>query len=217
MSSLSKCSSNGSLTSSTSTVTFDTTTGMATFSNLAISQKGMYMLLINVHTVSSNDYNFECISAPILVKSSSDSILNLEPLSEPDMYLTFTGNYSNQSPDTLKKFEAMIYNCFISSYGILIQLSITLYQGSIKAVIGTSGDSSSYANLVSSLNGSNFSLSSDVILTDATINGAFYNFTNLASDSSSGSSSSIDTKNAVIFRNLGAYEIWFYNFNYFNV
>ena len=188
MASLSKCNSNGSLSSSTSLVSFDTSTGKATFSNLAISKKGMYMLLINVQTANSNDYNFVCMSKPILVKGSSESILT-QTSSQPDMYLTFTGNYTSQTADTLKKFEAMIYNCFLSSYGILIQQSITLYQGSVRAVIGTSGDSSSYSSLISSLNSSNFSLASDVVLTDATINGQFYNFTNLASTSSDNTAS----------------------------
>ena len=70
----------------------------------------------------------------------------------------------------------MIYNCFLVKFGLLIQSSIQLYEGSVKAVLGTSGSASGYANLVSSLNSSNFSLASDVILQDAIINGKSYAF-----------------------------------------
>jgi len=147
----------------------------------------MYNLLINVQTVNSNDYNFLCISMPVLVKGPNDAILTAGT-SEPDFYLTFTGNFTSQSVDTLKQFETMIYNCMLSEYGILIQRSITLYQGSVKAAIGTSGDSSSYQSLIANLNGSNFSLSNDVVLQSAIINGQNYTFKNLAVSSSSSSS-----------------------------
>jgi len=91
----------------------------------------------------------------------------------------------------------------LSSYGILIQRSISLYQGSVKAAIGTSGTSNSYSNLLSTLNSSNFSLADDVVLQSATINGQSYTFTNLAStDSSSGSSSSFEQNKAVNFNDL---------------
>ena len=197
MLSLSRCNSNGTLSTTSSTVSFNTTTGIATFSNLTINLKGMYNILINVQTVNSNDYNFLCISKPVLVKGTSDSILTAST-SEPDIYLKFSGNYNSQSLDMLKQFQAMIYNCFISKYGILIQRSISLYQGSVKAAIGTSGNSNSYSSLISTLNSSNFSLADDVVLQSATINGQSYTFTNLAStDSSSSSGSSFEQNKAV--------------------
>ena len=197
MLSLSKCNSNGTLSTTSSTVSFNTTTGIATFSNLTINLKGMYNILINVQTVNSNDYNFLCISRPVLVKGSSDLILTSSSI-EPDLYLTFSGNYTSLSSDAVKKFETMIYNCMLSSYGILIQRSISLYQGSVKAAIGTSGNSNSYSSLISTLNNSNFSLADDVVLQSATINGQSYTFTNLAStDSSSSSGSSFEQNKAV--------------------
>ena len=198
MLSLSRCNSNGTLSTTSSTVSFNTTTGIATFSNLTINLKGMYNLLINVQTVNSNDYNFLCISKPVLVKGTLDSILTATT-SEPDIYLKFSGNYNIQSLDMLKQFQAMIYNCFLSKYGILIQRSISLYQGSVIAAIGTSGNSNSYSSLVSTLNNSNFSLADDVVLQSAIINGQNFTFNSYASsDSSPSSGSSIDQKTAVI-------------------
>jgi hypothetical protein len=200
MMSLSKCNSNGSLSTSSLLVSFNATTGIATFSNLTISQKGMYTLLIDVKTVNSNDYNFLCMSTPVLVKGSSETILTGTSSTEPDIYLTFTGNYSSQSTDNIRKFQTMIYNCMLIKYGILLQRSISMYQGSVKAAIGTSGGVSSYSSLSADLNSSNFSLASDIVLVSAIINGQNYTYSNLAaSDSSSGSSDVLDQKTAVIF------------------
>jgi len=198
--SLSKCNSNGSLSTSSLSVSFNATTGIAAFSNLTISQKGMYTLLVDVRTVNSNDYNFLCMSTPVLVKGSSETILTGTSSTEPDIYLTFTGNYSSQSTDNIRKFQTMIYNCMLIKYGILLQRSISLYQGSVKAAIGTSGGVSSYSSLSADLNSSNFSLASDIVLVSAIINGQNYTYSNLAaSDSSSGSSGVLDQKTAVIF------------------
>jgi len=197
MYSMSKCNSNGTLSTSLSSVSFNTTTGIATFSNLSISLKGMYTIMINVQTVNSNDYSFSCISQPVLVKASTDSILTATS-QEPDIYLTFSGNFSAQSSDSLKAYQAMLYNCMLGSYGILIQRQITLYAGSVKAAIGTSGGASAYSSMVSDLNSSNFSLADGVVLQSAIINGQTYNFTSLVSSpSSSSSDSSISQQNAV--------------------
>jgi hypothetical protein len=193
---MSKCNSNGTLSTSSSSVSFNTTTGIATFLNLTINQNGMYTIMISVQTLNSNDYNFVCISHPVLVKGPSDSILTATS-DEPDLLLTFSGNYLAQSSESLKKFKAMLYNCILSRYGILIQRSISLYAGSVKAAIGTSGQASAYSNLISDLNSSNFSLANDVILASAIINGQTYNFTNLAASSPSADSSSESLQNAV--------------------
>jgi hypothetical protein len=88
-------------------------------------------------------------------------------------------------------------------YGILLQRSISLYQGSVKAAIGTSGGVSSYSSLSADLNSSNFSLASDIVLVSAIINGQNYTYNNLAaSDSSSGSSGVLDQKTAVMFNSI---------------
>jgi hypothetical protein len=196
MYSMSKCNSNGTLSTTLSSVSFNTTTGIATFSNLTINLKGMYTIMMNVKTLNSNDYSFSCISQPVLVKASKDSILTATS-DEPDIYLTFTGNFTAQSTDSLKAYQAMLYNCMLSSYGILIQRQISLYAGSVKAAIGTSGDASAYTSLANDLNSSNFSLADGVVLQLAIINGQTYNFTSLVSSPSSSSDSSISQQNAV--------------------
>jgi len=193
---LSKCNSNGTLSTNTSQVSFDTSSGIATFSNLTINLKGMYTIMVSVQTVGSNDYNFMCLSQPVLVKSTSDSILTATS-QQPDFYLTFSGNFTAQSSDNLKKFQAMLYNCMLSSYGILIQRQISLYAGSVKAAIGTSGQATAYSSLISSLNSSNFSLADDIVLQSAIVNGNTYNFTVLSASSSSSDGSSISAQNAV--------------------
>ena len=198
---MSACNSNGNLSKVASTVSFDTATGLATFSNLTISNIGMYLILISVQTVNSADYNFQCISTPVIVKSSSDVISTAAATSEPDMYLTFSGNYSSKSTDELKQFQAMIYNCILAKYGLLMQSSIVLYAGSIKAVISTTGTSTGYSNLVSDLNSSNFSLASDVTLQSAIISGTNFTFDKSSSSSSGGTTSSDTEKtNAVNFK-----------------
>ena len=195
---MSKCNSGGVLNKTTGSVTFDSATGLATFSNLAISSNGMYILLISVQTVSSSDYSFECISKPILVKSSSIQVLT-STSTEPDIYLTFSGNYSSKTAAELKQYEAMIYNCMLAKYGLVLGSSIVLYSGSIKAVITTSGTSTGYSTLVSDLNSSNFSLSSDVILQSGIIAGSNYTFARSSGSSGGSSSAEIEMTNAVRF------------------
>ena len=131
------------------------------------------MLLIDVKTTNTNKYNFACLSAPILVKATSESVLTSSQDTEPNMYLTFSGNFSSQSEDNLKKFATMIYNCLLIDFGLLAQTTMQLYAGSIKAVVDSSGSAASYANLVNSLsdNSTNFTLASGVTLQAATING----------------------------------------------
>ena len=73
---------------------------------------------------------------------------------------------------------------------LVLGSSIILYSGSIKAVITTSGDTTGYSSLVSDLNSSNFSLSSDVVLQSGIIAGSNYTFAKSSSSSSGGSTSS---------------------------
>ena len=178
---MSSCNSNGTLTvSDSSTVSFDASTGVASFSDLLITQKGMYMLIIDVRATNYDAYNFACLSTPILVKGSGESVLTSSSSSQggsvPNIYLTFSGNYSQQTADTLKQFETMIYNCLLVKYGLLMQSRIQLYEGSIKAVVDVSGSASSYANLIADMNASNFSLAPGVLLQAAAIDGKAFTF-----------------------------------------
>ena len=195
---LSKCNSNGAINSNGSSVTFDTNAGIATFQNLAITQKGMYMLSIEVKTTNANDYDFTCMSTPILVKGASETILTNTVNIEPDMYLTFTGNFTTQTTQNLQSFQTMIYNCLLIKNGLLIQSAITLYQGSIIAALGTSGAASGYVNMVAYLNTSNLTLATGVELKSATINGKSYDFSSSSSSSDpSSTAQSNDDNNAV--------------------
>ena len=174
--SMSSCNSKGALLSSASSVIFDTSTGIASFQSLKISQKGMYMLSIEVKTTNVNDYDFTCMSKPVLVKGTTETILTNDATIEPDMYLTFSGNYTSLSAQTLSTLQTMIYNCILINNGLLIQSAITLYQGSIIAALGTSGGASSYTSMVTALNSSNLTLGSGIVLQSAQINGKSYAF-----------------------------------------
>ena len=139
----------------------------------------MYLIFINVKTAGSNDYNFNCISTPVTVKGSAQALKSAEN-DAPNMYLTFSGNFT-QHKDNLKHYESMLYNCIFVKHGLTMDRSITLYQGSIKAVFSSSGSTSSFTDLITSL--TNFTLASDVILLSGTILDQDYNFSR--SDSSS--------------------------------
>jgi hypothetical protein len=167
------------LTSSKNTVTFDSAKGTATFNDLLIDQKGMYLIFINVKTAGSNDYNFNCISTPVTVKGSAQALKSAEN-DAPNMYLTFSGNFT-QHKGNLKHYESMLYNCIFVKHGLTMDRSITLYQGSIKAVFSSSGSRSSFRDLITTLN--NFTLATDVVLLSGTILNQDYNFSK--SDSSS--------------------------------
>ncbi len=134
------------------------------------------MLLINVQTTNTDKYNFACSSTPILIKAKTETVLTSTQDAEPNLYLTFSGNFSSLTSDSLKKFEAMIYNCLLVKYGLVIQSSIQLYQGSVKAVVDTTGTSSAYSTLISDLNSTNFTLASGVVLQSVTIDGRSYMF-----------------------------------------
>jgi hypothetical protein len=167
------------LTSSSNTVTFDSAKGTATFNDLVIDQKGMYLIFVNVKTAGSSDYNFNCISTPVTVKGSAQALKSAEN-DAPNMYLTFSGNFTKHK-DNLKHYESMLYNCIFVKHGLNMDRSITLYQGSIKAVFSSSGATSSFTDLVTAL--TNFTLADDVVLVSGTILDQDYNFSR--SDSSS--------------------------------
>jgi hypothetical protein len=154
------------------TVTFDESKGIASFNNLKISQKGMYLILVDVRTVNTNQYNLFCISTPIIVKTSTQTLMSAEN-DAPNIYLTFSGNFTNNKQN-LKHFESMLYNCLLVNHDLTMDRSITLYEGSIKAVLSSSGTAQSFANLISDL--ANFTLADDVFLVSGTILDQNYNF-----------------------------------------
>ena len=142
---------------------------------------GMFIISVNVKSANSSEHNINCLSAPIIVKEANALLLTAEN-SEPDIFLTFSGNFKSLSQENLKIFEAMLYNCLLVDYNLLIQRSFTLYQGSIRAVVGTEDDASSYTNLFSSLNNSNFSLSNGISLQSGTIEGVNFDMVQVSSN-----------------------------------
>ena len=181
MHSLPKCESNGTLSSQYKTATFDAAKGLATFKGLSINHRGMYLLEINVKTTDTAEYNFDCISTPILVKSTTQVLKSAEE-DKPNAYLTFTGNFTEHKKN-LSYYESMLYNCIFVKHNIIMDRSISLYQGSIKSVFSFSGDPSSFDTLVQNL--ANFTLNDDVILLSGTIFDNDYNFSSTKVDSSS--------------------------------
>lgn len=132
--SLDKCGSSGTLNSLYSTVTFSTSTGLASFNDLSITSRGMYLLLVNVKTVGTNDYNFNCVSTPIQTKESNE-VVGLDESLDPNVILTFTGNFSEQK-SKLNHFQSMIFNCLLVKYNLKMTRFISLYEGSIKINFG---------------------------------------------------------------------------------
>jgi hypothetical protein len=181
MHSLPKCESNGTLTSLYQTATFDAAKGQATFKGLSIDHKGMYILIINVQTIGSSDYSFNCISTPILVKSSAQVLKSAEE-DKPNAYLTFTGNFT-QHKKNMSYYESMLYNCIFIKHDVIMDRSISLYQGSIKSLFSFSGNPSNFEALIQNL--ANFTLNDDVILLSGTLFDNDYNFSSPKVDDSS--------------------------------
>ena len=96
---MSKCNSNGTLNSSTSTVIFDTQTGLASFNNLLITQKGMYMILIDVKTTNTNNC---CSSSPPEMSSEFEFAKHFNALSQK---LVGISNFLDQMNYRLKQLE----------------------------------------------------------------------------------------------------------------
>ena len=123
------------------------------------------------------------MSSPILVKAKNETILTSTQGTEPNLYLTFSGNFTNQTEENLKAFQTMIYNCLLIDFGLLIQSPILLYQGSVKAVVDTTGSLSSYLSLIDALNSTNFTLATDVVLQSAIVDGKVFSFISPSNDS----------------------------------
>ena len=137
---------NGSLTISNSSSFFDPSTGMATFQDLAISLKGMYLLKFSVYT-SNLDYNFTCFSQSITILHPTQTLPTYTPGTAPSYVLKFAGNYSEIEPDEVK---ANVYN-FMSMHNVGVG-GITVYSGSVYVTFYSS-DSSTTVNSVLSTSG----------------------------------------------------------------
>ena len=179
--SLSKCQAPGLLKSSNvSSVTFDTSSGIANFSNFYITESGMYVMLINVRS-ESGSVRTTCYSEPIVVKKAFKT-LTIDTNSAPNLYLNFSGNYGQLSADQLKKLKTYFYNCLVLPYNLVTSDSVFVYRGSV--IIATHMDSSTSAgslqSMASYLQLSQFQsvfsdVSSDLTFNWASINNAVVN------------------------------------------
>jgi len=177
---LTQCSSNATLTPAT--VNFNATSNAATFTNLLINQTGMYILSVNVRSLTPNSTytNIQCQTLPgIIVKQPGDSILGADSTSTPpDIELKFSSTraFSDYSSEELNEFTAIIYNCLLNRNNILMQRFIELSAGSIIASMSTSGSTSAYNSLISTINNGSFSLANGVPLASATVQDEPFNF-----------------------------------------
>ena len=152
----------GNLSTSNTTVTFDQTTGLALFTNLAITKSGMYLISITVAS-TNNEYSLQCYSNLIQIKQAKAVLKSYSSEVEPDYVLKFNGNYSQIDPNEIK---ANIYN-YISDYGVNIA-GITSYPGSV-FVAFYSDDSSD--TLINQLIAAGINISSSLTFVSISLNG----------------------------------------------
>ena len=163
---------NGTLTITNSSSSFDAATGLATFSNLAISLKGMYLLKFSVYT-SNSDYNFTCFSQSITILHSTQTLPTYTAGTAPNYLLKFAGNYSAIEPEEVK---ANVYN-FMSINNVGVG-GITVYSGSVYVAFYSSDSSSTLNSLLST---SGLTIDPTLKFAYATIFGQTINCTNCSS------------------------------------
>lgn len=171
---------NGTLVTKYATVTFDASTGYGIFSNLVITKHGMYLTTISVYTDNSNDFNFNCYSNPIQIRSADSQLVSYDSNSRPDYIIKFNGSYNSINPSEIK---ASVYNFMISN-GIKIG-GISCYSGSVYVAFYSSDTNS---NLINKLINNGLIISSSLSFVSATIGGVTYicsNCTIIISNSSS--------------------------------
>ena len=178
----------GALTLSNATVTFDTTTGLAVFSNLQISKAGMYVLAIRVYT-TDNLYSSQCYSNPIQIIKSSVQI-SYDSTTTPDYIIKFNGSYNSINPAEIK---ANVYN-YMSNYNLTIG-GISCYSGSVYVSFYSSDIN---AALITSLISSGLIVSTSLSFQSITVGSVTYSCSNCTiviqdtgSTSASSSASSI--------------------------
>ena len=160
---------NGTLTISNYSSTFDPSSGLATFQNLAISLKGMYLLKFSVYT-SNFDYKFTCFSQSITILKSTQTLPTYTAGTAPDYLLKFAGNYSAIEPEEVK---ANVYN-FMSINNVGVG-GITVYSGSVYVAFYSSDSSSTLNSLLST---SGLTIDPTLKFAYATIFGQTINCTN---------------------------------------
>lgn len=158
----------GSLVTSNATVTFDTSTGYAVFSNLAITKAGMYLLSIIVAT-SGNEYSSQCYSNSIQIKEKTVAI-SYDSSTQPDYIIKFNGSYSSINPAEIK---ASVYN-YMASYGLKIG-GMSCYAGSVYVAFYSTD---SNLSLIDTLLAQGINVSSSLVFVSAAIGTTIITCTN---------------------------------------
>lgn len=147
-------------------VTFDTSTGYAQFSNLAIDNIGMYMLSVKMYTIN-NEFVSQCYSnlIKVLNKSTNETYSD----KEANYKFKFNGDYYSLSQDDKNEIKANAYN-YISNYNLTVG-DIQLYPGSVYLVFYSPNSNS---QLIQDLINSGLNISNLIIFNSVIINGITY-------------------------------------------
>jgi hypothetical protein len=169
--SLPKCRPNGSLANSFQTTNFNVNNGKATFSNILMDSPGMYLFHIKVKTIGLDDYDFDCLSKPVIVKRVSQNVqLSVnQDTSIPNFYFNFSGNYDALSSEQLEQYKSIFYNCIFLKYDLVMLRSLQIYKGSIILETYISGAYDNLNRLKNDLSQNGFSLTNGVDLRSAEI------------------------------------------------
>lgn len=124
----SKCNLNGTLRIENNSTLIDPIKGLIWLNNLSIDKSGMYLLILNIKS-SNQDYNLNCTTNSILVKSSAKTLV-LDEQAIPNFYLKFEANFT-QHENNIEEYKALVYNCLILKHDLTLNREITVYEGSI--------------------------------------------------------------------------------------
>ncbi|CAF5083871.1 unnamed protein product, partial [Rotaria sp. Silwood1] len=127
------------------TTPVDPTTGTITATDLAISDKGMYIIKLQI-TSSNGQYSIQFTSNGILVKENSTVLEVFTGF--PTTYMTYNADYDAlESEGKLEQFRATLYNYYTINLKLPVSSDIILRKGSVlaAATYSTSGSSGSQA------------------------------------------------------------------------
>ena len=131
---------NGSLSLTNSSAEFDPSNGVAVFSDLGISKKGMYLLTFKVISIDGA-YTLNCLSKAITVTAETATQMRYSTDSAPNYTFKFEGEYDSIESDEVK---ANLYN-FMTGYEIDVG-SIQVYSGSVYVSFYSSDTNSDLVN-----------------------------------------------------------------------
>ena len=102
---------------------------MAHFSNFYINDTGMYIVLINVRTLSGSE-SLTCYSEPVVAKSAFTTA-TIDTSSQPNLNVNYSGDYSQLTANEKKQMKAIFYNCVVSPHALVTDDTVYIYKGSV--------------------------------------------------------------------------------------